>query len=71
MSQLPDNLRNWSEGDAYLAPRKTKRMLDDAADRIELLEDALRLCIDMITVNNVDIPHTLETARAALEGKDD
>jgi len=41
MSKLPDELRNWSEGDAYLAPRKTKRMLDEAADRIEQLEAEL------------------------------
>lgn len=44
-------------------------IVSKAADRIELLEDALRLCIDMITVNNINIPHTLETARAALEEK--
>lgn len=44
MSKLPDELREWSEGDAYLAPRKTKRMLDEAADRIEQLEaEAARL----------------------------
>jgi hypothetical protein len=42
-------------------------------DRIEQLEAALRLYMDMMAANKIDIPHTYEAARAALAGekKDD
>jgi len=74
MSKLPDELREWSEGDAYLAPRKTKRMLDEAADRIEQLELALRWIAAMTPDPEFGTPPTevaVAVARNALEGRDD
>jgi hypothetical protein len=77
MSKLPDELREWSEGDAYLAPRKTKRMLDEAADRIEQLEAALNKWLhydcgpyDSGTDMMRDYLDALDATRAAMEGKD-
>ena len=50
---------------------ETYELLEDAADRIEKLEAALRLYMDMMIANNIDLPRTWEVARKALEGEDD
>ena len=44
---LVKRLRDTGEGDMYLAPYTTKVLIDTAADRIEALEAALRLGVDM------------------------
>ena len=44
---LVKRLLDTGEGDMYLAPYTTKVLIDTAADRIEALEAALRLGVDM------------------------
>jgi hypothetical protein len=69
MSGLAKRMRDTGEGDIYLAPTSTKLMIDEAADRIEALEKALR----SIAANTCcdKCQEAALVARAALEGKDD
>jgi small ligand-binding sensory domain FIST len=46
---LVKRLRETGEGDMYLAPTKTKMMIDEAADRIEEIEAALSVAINFIS----------------------
>jgi len=41
-NDLVKRMRDTGEGDIYLAPTSTKKMIDEAADRIETLEAALK-----------------------------
>ena len=80
---LVKRLRDTGEGDMYLAPYTTKVLIDTAADRIEALEAALRLGVDMRekqktyfkdrSKENLIASKQAETAfdRAALRGKKD
>jgi len=75
MSSLAKRLRDTGEGDIYLAPRSTKKLIDDAADRIEALEKALRTIVDGPRDANKSYAELFVEvcidARAALEGKND
>ena len=59
------------DDDDYSMVEISNRRAREAADRIEKLEAALRLYMDMMIANNIDLPRTWEVARKALEGKDD
>ncbi len=43
---LVKRLRDTGEGDIYLAPTSTKKMIDEAADRIEALEAKLKVAYE-------------------------
>jgi ferritin-like metal-binding protein YciE len=73
-------MRDTGEGDIYLAPTSTKKMLDEAADRIDALNAALEAyateTMERIDELEAALRRLAETdltgiARAALEGKDE
>ena len=58
------------DDDDYSMVEISNRRARETVDRIENLEAALRLYMDMMIANNIDLPRTWEVARKALEGKD-
>jgi hypothetical protein len=65
-NDLVKRMRDTGEGDIYLAPTSTKKMIDEAADCIEALEKALE---DIIIYSDDDT--AIKIACAALVGKNE
>ena len=57
--------------DLEVVSKDTLNKILEMQIRIEKLEAALRLYMDMMIANNIDFPRTWEVARKALEGKDE
>jgi hypothetical protein len=83
-NDLVKRMRDTGEGDIYLAPTSTKKMIDEAADHIDALNAALEAyateSMERIDELEAALEKIIKTppfgqpqmiARAALEGKDE